>query len=371
MATITGDTVRALATYRGAGVPVTTCYLDVDGRRLTTHREVQAEFDALVRRAGLNATMHPSVAQDLQRMGRHVRGLRRSRSRGLAMFACSAGGLWEVHELPVPVMNQLRVNDAPCVRQLEHVLDRSGRLAVLMTDRQWARVVVFALGEVVERSEVRDPLVRQGVDDRGERVKTRVAGQRQEQAHHHVKRAAGHAFDAYQREPFERLVIAAPTPDVLADLEHALHPYLRARIVERRQVPIGLSDDGLERLVHDVEDSLEQRDEDAAVTRLRDALGTGRAVAGLTATLVAAGDHRVDHLLVSRGYGAEGWRCDGCGRLAPVGRRCPACGQQMRHVDDVVEDLVQEQLAGCGRVSVLAASADLDVLGRVGALLRY
>ena len=43
----------------------------------------------------------------------------------------------------------------------------------------------------------------------------------------------------------------------------------------------------------------------------------------------------------------------------------------MAHVDDVVEDAVQEALAQNCRVSVLVDSADLDVLGRIGALLRF
>ena len=41
MTTITEDTVRALAAFRGTDAPVTTCYLDVDGRHLPTHRELQ------------------------------------------------------------------------------------------------------------------------------------------------------------------------------------------------------------------------------------------------------------------------------------------------------------------------------------------
>ena len=54
-----------------------------------------------------------------------------------------------------------------------------------------------------------------------------------------------------------------------------------------------------------------------------------------------------------------------------VGRRCPACGDAMVHTDDIVEDAVQEALAQNCRVTVLVDSADLDVLGRIGALLRY
>jgi peptide chain release factor subunit 1 len=369
--TINEDTVRALAAFRGVEAPVTTCYLDVDGRHLPTHRAVQQAFDLLVKQAGLNGATHPSVTHDVQRMGRHVRGLKRARARGLAMFSCTAEGLWEIYELPVPVTSQLLIHDSPCVRQLEDVVDRSARLGVLLTDRQRGRMLVYELDEVVERTEALDPLVRTGGDARGELVKTRVGSQRQEQAHQHVKHVAQHAFDVFQGTGFERLVIGAPTPDVLADLEQALHPYLRERIVERIQVPIGIGEEQLKRVVRDVEDSLERRIEAALVMRLREAVGTGGGVAGLAPTLRAASDKRIDRLFVSRGYAVEGWTCEGCGRLARVGRRCPACGKEMRRVADVVEVAVQQALAQHCRVTVLVDSADLDVLGRIGALLRY
>ena len=92
---------------------------------------------------------------------------------------------------------------------------------------------------------------------------------------------------------------------------------------------------------------------------------------GLAGTLRAVCDRRVERLFVSRGYMAEGWRCRACGCLATVGRRCPACGGDMVHVDDVIEDAVQEALIQHCRVSILVDNADLDVLGRIGALLRY
>jgi peptide subunit release factor 1 (eRF1) len=167
-------------------------------------------------------------------------------------------------------------------------------------------------------------------------------------------------------------VIGAPTPDVLADLEQALHPYLRERVAERIQVPINTPDARLDQIVRAVEGTIEQRDEAALVARLRSAIGRkAGGVSGLAATLRAVGERRVDRLLVSRDFAAEGWRCDSCGWLAAVGRRCPSCDAGMHHVDDVVEEAMETALGQNGRVTVLVHSADLDVLGRIGALLRF
>jgi hypothetical protein len=43
----------------------------------------------------------------------------------------------------------------------------------------------------------------------------------------------------------------------------------------------------------------------------------------------------------------------------------------MQLVEDVVEQAVEEALANKCRVEVVRESADLDVLGRIGALLRF
>lgn len=118
---------------------------------------------------------------------------------------------------------------------------------------------------------------------------------------------------------------------------------------------------------------MDRRGEAAAVDRLRDAMGGGqRAVAGLEKVLRSLHDHRVVELLVSSGYAQAGWHCRGCGALATVGRTCPVCNaEDMDHLDDVVEEAVEVALVQGTRVRICVGNADLDVLGRTGALLRY
>ena len=87
--------------------------------------------------------------------------------------------------------------------------------------------------------------------------------------------------------------------------------------------------------------------------------------------LEALADRRVARLLVSDGFTHEGWYCEACNRLATVGRQCDRCGAEMAQVADVVEEAVEEALAQSCQVDVCTGNADLDVLGRIGALLRY
>ena len=118
MAAITEDAIRELAAFKGEEAPVTTCYLDVDGRRFVRHQDYEHELDLMLRAAKEKANGSESVAKDLRRIDEFVRGgIDRSATRGVAIFSCSAHDLWEVVSLPVPVRNRIVVNSVPAVGQ--------------------------------------------------------------------------------------------------------------------------------------------------------------------------------------------------------------------------------------------------------------
>src|SRR5690606_9085350 len=154
-------------------------------------------------------------------------------------------------------------------------------------------------------------------------------------------------------------------------LEADLHPYLRERLVGRLSVPVTANHAEVLAAAQQVESKVERQREAVVVERLREAVAVGRkGVAGLAAAVEALGEHRVDTLVVSQGFATPGWRCRTCDRLAAVGRRCKHCGGEMTEVDDLVEDAIEEALAQSSQVEICVGNADLDAMGRAGALLR-
>jgi peptide subunit release factor 1 (eRF1) len=99
--------------------------------------------------------------------------------------------------------------------------------------------------------------------------------------------------------------------------------------------------------------------------------GGGSGVAGLESVLNALFEHRVDTLIVSDDFEAPGWRCRQCDGLTTIGQECPVCGNPMERVDDVVEEAIEAAVNQSVRVAQCDGSADLDALGRIGALLRF
>jgi peptide subunit release factor 1 (eRF1) len=366
------STVKRLAGFVGEQAPVTTVYLDVDGRRHTRHLDVERHLEGVLRRGRSTANgsvSDPSVVADFRRIGEWVRsGFDRSRTRGLLLVSCSAHDLFEVVELPVPVRDRVVVNHTPAIGQLEAVLQDHEPIGVLLADRQRARMLVFELGELADRSELVDELAHgdPGHHDRGDLAHAVEAA-----THAHLRHAADAAWRQFQARPFSHLAIGGPDA-IAAELATMLHPYLRERLVGRVAVSVGASLSEIRAATHEVERIVDRRREAAVVARLRREAASGRrGVSGLAATLQAINDRRVERLLVSDGYAEEGWRCPETGALAAVGPTSPITGRRMDRVDDVVEDAIEAALnQGC-KVDICVANADLDVLGRIGALLRY
>lgn len=371
MAVLTEAAIRELAGIRGDVAPITSCYLDVDGRRLVRHQDVEHELDLLLRSARRRANGHQSVHDDIRKIEAFVRaGIDRSATRGLAIFSCAAADLWEVIELPVPVRSQVVINHAPAVGQLESVVQEHEPIGVLLADRQRARLFAFELGRLVEHSELIDELPRD-YDARGLRERGTPEHHVEELAHQHLRNAARAAFDLWQARGFQHLAIGAPD-SIASELEGALHPYLRERLCGRIHVTVGANLAEVRAAAESVEAEVEREREAALVARLKEAAATGRrGVAGLAGTLSALNEHRAERLVVSKGFSQEGWRCPDTGALAAVGPTNPANGVKMQRVEDVVEDAIEQALAQGVPVTICVGNADLDVHGRIGALLRY
>ena len=375
---ISEDRVRALAAHRGSCV-VTSCYLDVDGRRHPRHVDYETQLDHLLREAREKAAAFGpeavrSVAADLERISAWVRaGFDRSHVRGLAFFACSADGFFDVVESPLAMSNEIVVNHTPHVRPLESILQAYERFAVLLVDKQRARLFRFEVGQLTEHTEVFDAVPRGGDQaghpGQGSRA-AHVQRHSDEVAHRHLKHAAEVTFAELQQRPVEHVILGGPNA-VVVELEGLLHPWIKERVADRLAISTTAGPDEVRQAALTVEAAVARRSEAALVDRLRNAVGAGRAVAGLEATLAALVERRVDLLLVSDGYATEGWRCRSCQYLGPLGRRCPVCAKDMDLVDDVVEEAVEEALANKCRVQMVRENADLDVLGRIGALLRF
>lgn len=371
MTAVNADVIKELAASDTGGKPVTSCYLNIDGRERVRPVDYERDLDRLVRRVRAQNGLDPSVEADLRRIESFIgEGIDRSTVRGLAIFSSSDAGLWRVVQLPVPVHSRLSVGPAPALSQLTSVVEQLQPIGIVLIDRHRARIFVFTGGEVIEHNESLEGPPRER-DERGQAERGDLSSHFDELAMQHIRESARVAFEVFQSHAVGRVAIGG-APESVREFEAVLHPYVKDLLVPGLDLGVNASLAEIRGAMLDIEARSERAEEAAAVARLRDAVGSGnKGVAGLAPTLTALSERRADLLLVSDGYEAPGWRCGECGWLAAIGPRCPTCSAEMERLDDVVEEAIQEAMRQSCEIEMCVENADLDVLGRIGALLRY
>jgi peptide chain release factor subunit 1 len=288
-------------------------------------------------------------------------------ARGVAVYACGPAGLLEVVSLRRPVESGVVLERTPHVEPL--VADAAQeRWCVLLANRRNARFFVGDGGDLEETDRVEDDVHRQ--HDQGGWSQANYQRSVEKEKTDHLVRVADVAFRAYKRRGFDRLLIGAPE-ELVRELEHKLHPYLRERIAGRLHLDV--DDSSLEDVRAATAAAMEKwarKAEREALDRLAEGVGRGgRGAAGLSAVLAALNEGRVETLLVAEGFRASGQRDHATGMLY-AGGEGPA-GHELEPCTDVVEPAIEKAIEQSARVIVVRHHDDLGPLGGIGAVLRY
>ena len=367
--------VRGLASWDPGGAPVTTLYLDTDGRRYPRRSEYLTRADDLLRSAKDRARRFDrpgfdSACRDVARIRTYLRDeFDRRGTRGVAVFSSSSAGLWNAVPLPQPVRDRASLGPRPDVVPLEALVELAETSCVAIVDREKARTLVTTLGEIEEVTDILDEVP--GQHDQGGWAQRRLQRHIEDHVLRHVKRVADSLFRLHQRRRFDQLLLAG-LDEVVHELERGLHDYVRRTVAGRLPVAMSASLVEIRDRVMEFERDLEARRERDAVERLigQAAAGPGRAVGGLAETLDALERGRVETLIVSSDLRAAGVRCPSCGHVGLTGERCSACGSPTE-ATDAVEEAVEMALRQRCRVETVADGAGLERLGGIGALLRF
>ncbi len=375
-ATIVDHSVlRKLAAWDPDGVPITSLYLTVDGRRFPKKSDYGVRLDELLRRAKAQAVGLPkgparSVAGDLDAISSFVRDeFERADTRGIALFSAHAAGLWEEVRITRPVRDRAVVASSADVLPLEQVLETYRTVCAALVDYEKARLFLSQLGSIEEVTDLFDEVP--GRHDQGGWAQMRMQRHVDDHRLRHLKRVADVLFRMYKTRRFDALLLAGPA-EARRDLEGELHPYLRQRVRAGLTLPMTATVEDVRGRCLQVEEELERRSEENRVDQLKQAAASGgRGVVGLAGTLAALAEGRVGELIVSIDLSSPGVSCPSCGRLSERGRICAACGSRMERVADVVEEAVVHALRQGCRVETVVDREGLAEQGGIGALLRF
>jgi peptide chain release factor subunit 1 len=367
--------LRKLAGWSADGTPVSTLYLDVDGRRYPRKQDYMLRAEQLGHRLlkeadGLPKTSAASVTNDVDRMTAFLTGLDRGPTRGVALFSCSGAQLWEQVLVPRPLADRATLADHPHVLPLEALIETYETFCTVLVDREKARIFLSRMGRIREERDVFDDVP--GRHDQGGWSQGRYHRHIDDHVGRHLKHVGDVLLRYLKRQGFDHLVLAGPD-ETVPEFERGLHDYLKQRVVARIALPLAATvNDVLERSLQ-VEEEIEVGREREVVEKVTAEAGAGRnGVTGLEPVLAALNDGRVDTLVVPFGFSSAGVRCPACEWLGLSRSACPMCGAATDPVPDVVESGVAKALQQGSRVeSLTLVNGDGDRPFDVGALLRF
>jgi peptide chain release factor subunit 1 len=255
---------------------------------------------------------------------------------------------------------------------LARVRDEHERHAVVVLDKQRARLFVAQLGQVAEVADILEDIPKH--HKQGGRSQMRL--QRHHDAHvmWHAGAVAHATFLLMERFEAKHLFVSG-SAQILAEYRVHLAPKLVRRWKGEFTVSIDAKAEDVARAIADVEGRTEAEAEAAAIARVNDAVPTGRGVWGLGKTLSAVEERRVQLLVVHDRYRAPGRECLACAILLPEGGdSCPACGGTSAAVEDVVDAILEHAVTQEAELELVRADGSRRLLPPgepIGALLRF
>ena len=289
-----------LAAFEPAPYPVISLYLNTQpGQHGRDQYQafIRKEFKARSRTYPPNSPERESLDRDLEKISRYLDNDLQPSANSVAIFACSAGELFETVQMAAPIERHwLHVGDQPHLYPLARLESQYPRYAALITDTNTARILVFAAGEVVKQHEINN-------------VKTRATSQggwsQARYQRHIVNFHQQHAKEVV--DMLDRIVREEGIDHVVLSCDEVSTPLLRAqmpkhlegKIVDNVRLEAHAPADAIVRRTQEAMHSLNERTDrekvEAAVGAFR---AGGLGVVGPEDTLAALMKGQVDELLI-------------------------------------------------------------------------
>jgi len=152
------EQLDSLARFEPVPYPVISLYLNTQPNergRDQYQTFVRQEFKARSRTFPTGSPERESLDRDLERINAFLESELQPAANGVAIFACSAGEMFEAVQLTAPIdRHSLYIGDAPHLYPLARVESKYPRYAAVVADTNRARILVFATNELVSEQEI-------------------------------------------------------------------------------------------------------------------------------------------------------------------------------------------------------------------------
>lgn len=361
-----------------SGTNILSVYLDTSPARLPTRDYLVALRDGCKAvRAGLPGT---EEAGSFLLFDRAVAAVERVlampgliESPAMALFAPAGGDEALAAVVPIPTVDRVTWGEHPVLEPLEEALDEHERIAVVLFDKERARLISIYLGKIEETLEIADVVPgKQATGDWFGLAQKRYARHHEQMVLHHAKRTIRLATTQLRRLAYDRLFVGGPDEAISVLLDQLPTP-LRTRLAGTLSLELFASDDEVLHAALAAAERAERADELTAINDLVETRMERHVRLGPESTFGALHEARVQRLFVVRDHALAGARCQTCGRLTTMVGLCPACAGETAPVDDLLELALTQAREQGARVEFVEGEAAtiLRSHGSLAARVRY
>ncbi|MCC7104261.1 MAG: host attachment protein [Chloroflexi bacterium] len=292
---------------------------------------------------------------------------------GLAAFASGDGASFLAVPLPRAPRDEVGWGEQAQLEPLQALLDEYERIAVLLFDKEQARIYTLFMGTIETRRILQDEVPgKQMTGGWFALAQTRYARHHEDHVLRHARRTIAVLTRMLHERPFDRLIVGG-SPEAVSLLRQHLPRPLRGRLAGTINLELFASELEVQRAALKTAEDLERRDEMAMVNELLEDASSRFVVLGLEATLEALGEKRVHLLVLAPNVDPAGAACTQCGRLTTALGACPSCGGKSVPLAALREPLLRQAAEQRASVEFVAgpAAGKLETFGGIGGWTRF
>jgi peptide chain release factor subunit 1 len=314
------------------------------------------------------------IKEDLQKIENYVISNRRILRKGLAIISSTENNFWKDYNLNVPFKNDIVVDKIPYTKPLLDVLDNYQRYAILLVDKESARIFLVHLGDIVEYGEVHTP----GIPGKHKKGGWFALSQNHYERHieHHVSlhlKDVVEKFDSFLKGEYVGRIIIGGSDEAVSMVKGMLNKNILDKVIGITKIEMFAKPDEVLKKVEPIVSEYEKKKELETIDELiAKALKNEKAVLGIDNVLNALQEQRVMKLLFVRDYKVDGYACESCGFLSTQNvNPCPFCNGKMERTEQIVDLAGQKAISQNALVEVVTESRKLMDAGGIGAFLRF
>jgi peptide chain release factor subunit 1 len=372
---ITQQQVERILRLSGDGLPFVSLYIPVEperpDRRVFSSR-VASLLDRIRPLAEDGSAEHAvrlSLREDIARIETTL-AEEPVRPGAVAVFSCGGRGIYEQMWLPRPTRERILVDADPYVRPLLGVLDEYYRTCAVIVDKSVGQVWEYYLDDVRELEVIRDRVTRRHAyaEQFGE---YRVRNKADELSKKHYRRLVGELRRLFGGGGYDLLAVGGQAHEVPGFVDF-LPRELKERLVGTFTIDreTATAEDVRKKVRGLVADHAHQEQRRLVGQTLEAKAARRPAAVGLDETLWAASLAAIGTLEVDEQAVVPGRVCDRDGLLTRSEKACPLCGDPLREVPDVIDELAESVIDDGGEVRHVDAETALRA-EQTAALLRF